>query len=40
MSFIKKAGFAMQWLWIPLLIYPAALKIYALLIPKGLAGFD
>lgn len=40
MSFIKKAGFSMQWLWIPLLIYPAALKIYAVLIPKGLAGFD
>lgn len=40
MSFIKKAGFAMQWLWLAVLSYAFGLTVYALQISKGLAGFN
>lgn len=40
MSLIKKTGFAMQWLWLAVLSYAFGLKVYAMLIPKGLAGFE
>ncbi|MDT3409661.1 hypothetical protein [Kosakonia cowanii] len=40
MSLIKKAGFAMQWLWLAVLSYAFGLTVYALQISKGLAGFN
>ncbi|MBK0019574.1 hypothetical protein [Kosakonia sp. S42] len=40
MSLIKKAGFAMQWLWLPVLSYAFGLTVYAMQIPKGLAGVN
>lgn len=40
MSLIKKAGFAMQWLWLGVLSYAFGLTVYALQISKGLAGFN
>lgn len=39
MSFLKKAGFAMQWLWLAVLSYAFGLTVYAMQIHKGLAGF-
>lgn len=39
MKVIKNVGFALQWLWLPLLSYAFGLKIYALMISKGLDDF-
>ena len=40
MSAIKKVGFALQWLWLPLLSYSFGLKLYALMISKGIDDLD